>query len=317
MMENKKPDLSELNKLEEYLKTNGYNYRRRDEEPGEQSILYPRNWHQIKVYNNNLDPIEVAWDVICHYGSYGYEQGLLEIMNGIEQVVDTPDGVRGNLTAQDIINILEEDTQDTKKSAFVRPNVGAYECFNCGEYTVIWDSDFSFEDYGEEGDGLIHECHCANCGATITYRIPFDDMEEEHLEEKWDCDNSDITCEDCDHHMVVSWCGKAIAKQVPINKEYETGWMDGYSAKEEESPWILCEDDLPEMHDAGMLKKLGTQERSDKCLVTIECEGERVVDNDAELHDGEWYSSFIRFLKAGNKTFKVVAWMPMPKPYKE
>lgn len=47
-----------------------------------------------------------------------------------------------------------------------------YECFHCGEKSVIWDSDFDYEDYGEEGEGIIHECHCTNCGAQITYRVP-------------------------------------------------------------------------------------------------------------------------------------------------
>ena len=47
-----------------------------------------------------------------------------------------------------------------------------YECFHCGEQSVIWDGDFSFEDYGEKGEGIIQECHCSNCGARITYRIP-------------------------------------------------------------------------------------------------------------------------------------------------
>ena len=46
-----------------------------------------------------------------------------------------------------------------------------YECFHCGEQAVIWDGDFSFKDYCEEGEGIIQECHCANCGAQITYRI--------------------------------------------------------------------------------------------------------------------------------------------------
>lgn len=50
-----------------------------------------------------------------------------------------------------------------------------YECFHCGEQTVVWDSDFSFEDYGEDGEGIIHECHCENCGARITYRISLED----------------------------------------------------------------------------------------------------------------------------------------------
>lgn len=44
--------------------------------------------------------------------------------------------------------------------------------------SVIWDADFSFDDYGYEGDGIIHECHCANCGARITYMIPMSDDED-------------------------------------------------------------------------------------------------------------------------------------------
>lgn len=53
---------------------------------------------------------------------------------------------------------------------------GSYECFHCGENSVIWDADFSFEDYGLEGDGIIHVCHCTNCGARIEYYI---DMSED------------------------------------------------------------------------------------------------------------------------------------------
>ena len=46
-----------------------------------------------------------------------------------------------------------------------------YECFHCGAIKVVWDGDFSFEDYCEDGEGIIHECHCINCGARITYRV--------------------------------------------------------------------------------------------------------------------------------------------------
>lgn len=53
-----------------------------------------------------------------------------------------------------------------------------YECFHCGHVSVIWDCDFTFEDFGYEGDGLVHICHCANCGAEIEYRIPIPDVEE-------------------------------------------------------------------------------------------------------------------------------------------
>lgn len=48
-----------------------------------------------------------------------------------------------------------------------------YECFHCLAQSVIWDSDFSFEDLGYDGDGIVQFCHCTNCGAEIEYRIPF------------------------------------------------------------------------------------------------------------------------------------------------
>ena len=50
-----------------------------------------------------------------------------------------------------------------------------YECFNCGEKSVIWDSDFDFEDFGMEGEGIVHVCHCTNCNAQITYYVPLED----------------------------------------------------------------------------------------------------------------------------------------------
>lgn len=53
-----------------------------------------------------------------------------------------------------------------------------YECFHCGNKTVVWDNDFSYEDYGLEGDGLVHVCHCGNCGARIEYFIDSNDNEE-------------------------------------------------------------------------------------------------------------------------------------------
>lgn len=54
-----------------------------------------------------------------------------------------------------------------------------YECFHCGCESVIWDNDFSFEDFCYEGDGIVHVCHCTNCNAEIEYRISFDEEDEE------------------------------------------------------------------------------------------------------------------------------------------
>lgn len=54
-----------------------------------------------------------------------------------------------------------------------------YECFHCGSRSVIWDCDYSFEDFGYEGEGIVQTLHCENCGAEIEYRIYLDDGEQE------------------------------------------------------------------------------------------------------------------------------------------
>jgi len=66
-----------------------------------------------------------------------------------------------------------------RRSCFTEGDDQMYECFHCGERAVIWDCDFSFEDYGYEGDGIVQECHCTHCGASITYMIPFPETNEE------------------------------------------------------------------------------------------------------------------------------------------
>lgn len=44
--------------------------------------------------------------------------------------------------------------------------------FHCGMKSVVWDCDYDFVDFGYEGEGIVHICHCENCGADIEYRIP-------------------------------------------------------------------------------------------------------------------------------------------------
>ena len=55
---------------------------------------------------------------------------------------------------------------------------GTYQCFHCLNQKVIWDGDFDFEDYGLEGNGIIHELHCCSCGARIQYQIPIGKEDE-------------------------------------------------------------------------------------------------------------------------------------------
>ena len=89
--------MKELNKLEQYLKEHEYYYIREDDDSNYM------NRHQIIVFDSES---QREWDAICHRGSYGYEQGLLEIMGTIVDS-DCGDSVEGYLTADDIIKRLE------------------------------------------------------------------------------------------------------------------------------------------------------------------------------------------------------------------
>ena len=52
--------------------------------------------------------------------------------------------------------------------------INMYECFHCGKRAVVWDSDFSFDEMGYEGEGIVHICHCSECGAEIEYKVSLD-----------------------------------------------------------------------------------------------------------------------------------------------
>lgn len=92
-------NLTELDKLEEYLKENDISYERIDR-IGE----FWNDWHQLVVRG----PKDYRWDVICHHGSYGYKEGLLETMGDIVNEKEVGDRVEGWLTAEDVINRIEE-----------------------------------------------------------------------------------------------------------------------------------------------------------------------------------------------------------------
>ena len=88
--------MKELDKLEEYLRNNGYSYERIDEEHMFCNI------HQIIVNKGTPE----QWDAICQRGSYGYVAGLLEIYGSIVFPTDQ-DSVVGWLKAKDVIKRLE------------------------------------------------------------------------------------------------------------------------------------------------------------------------------------------------------------------
>ena len=81
---------------------------------------------------------------------------------------------------------------------------------------------------------------------------------------------------------------------------------------QQEQRWIPCSERLPEEKDAGILKKLGTSKRSEYVLATVEVKGERMTVTVC-TYDGEWDWN----MKYAFPDYKIIAWMPLPEPYRE
>lgn len=106
-----KRNLTELNKLEQYLIEHDYEYQRTDQDnvysAEEWRIMVevngakakPKDRHQIIVYERGVR----SWDVICQRGSLGAEKGLLEGMGDLFGRQE-PEGF---LTAEDVVKRLE------------------------------------------------------------------------------------------------------------------------------------------------------------------------------------------------------------------
>jgi len=88
--------MTELDKLEYWLKCNKIEYERVDD-------VGIMERHQLIVYKDG----ERIWDAICQRGSYGYERGLLEVMGDSVVMPEDGDSVCGYLTAQDVIDRLK------------------------------------------------------------------------------------------------------------------------------------------------------------------------------------------------------------------
>lgn len=96
---------TELDKLQEYLITKRITHDRIDEEEiiDEAGRVLVPDRHQICVPEEGEN---CRWDAICHRGSYGWKQGLIEIWGTLVTEEDN-DTVVGCLTAKDVIERLE------------------------------------------------------------------------------------------------------------------------------------------------------------------------------------------------------------------
>lgn len=100
--------MSELDKLEKYLRENGYKVERIDDDALKD---YDLDRHQVIVFNEDGNR---KWDAVCHFGSYGYKEGLLEVYGETVVFPEDGDSVAGWLTAEDVIARLKRSEEERR-----------------------------------------------------------------------------------------------------------------------------------------------------------------------------------------------------------
>lgn len=51
-----------------------------------------------------------------------------------------------------------------------------YQCFHCLQNSLVWQNDFDYEDFGYEGEGIVHILICSNCNSEVEYRVPLNEV---------------------------------------------------------------------------------------------------------------------------------------------
>lgn len=85
------------------------------------------------------------------------------------------------MKGKEIIDYIKEqklEDSDLRIDLSAEKPCGMYECFHFLHRSLIWQSDFMFEDYGYEGNGIVQNLICTNCGAEVEYRVPLDNEED-------------------------------------------------------------------------------------------------------------------------------------------
>lgn len=85
------------------------------------------------------------------------------------------------MKGKDVIDWIKQYNMEDEELRVEIPHdspCGMFECFHCLHRSLVWMSDFDFSDYGYEGEGIVQNLTCSNCGAEVEYRIPLGDPEE-------------------------------------------------------------------------------------------------------------------------------------------
>ena len=69
--------------------------------------------HMIKMYEVQNDAKTEILSAICHYGSYGFEQGKIEIMGLLTKSELKHDSVVGHLTARNVFKRIKKHMEET------------------------------------------------------------------------------------------------------------------------------------------------------------------------------------------------------------
>ena len=118
---------------------------------------------------------------------------------------------------------------------------------------------------------------------------------------------------------VIEFLSKIVWQEGETWQDVQDRIVDGVSylpsADSKRGEWIPCSERLPEEHEWIGTKEFGTT-ISDKVHITFDVNGDRFVKT-LSLQNGELSNYEKRSMDAIHKGWKMLAWMPLPKPYKE
>ena len=129
----------------------------------------------------------------------------------------------------------------------------------------------------------------------------------------WDC--PDVGCDECDHHRSVEWCSLAIPNHEEIDDTYKMvneAFFEGFDAAEKQYRFLIeyVEELDKKSADAEWIPVSERLPRTgDDILVTYS-------DGEVDIIWSARPKAWVKYEEANNLIFPV-AWMPLPKPYRE